>query len=139
MAATKRFMNWTTVTWNSVTITGVTTCSFGKGGQLIKFAGDGDIVPSLIVLASLEPHASVTSADVYALNNTCTTGVGATLVATLADAKNATGGNLTFTMTNAVVENVDSSAQHAQFGTATVNFQSYSSDGATNPLTFAEA
>ena len=56
-----------------------------------------------------------------------------TLTATLNDAKGATGGAVVFTMINAVFENADTTAQHAQFGTVTGTWQAFSSDGVTNP------
>jgi hypothetical protein len=57
-----------------------------------------------------------------------------TLTATLSDAKGQVGGAVVFTMSNAVFENADTQAQHAQFGTVIGTWQAYSSDGTTNPL-----
>jgi hypothetical protein len=139
MAASKAVVNWSSVIWNSIPITRITTGSFGLGAQLIKFKGDGDIYPSVVVCPTIEPHASFTSADPYTVFNTSAPGTAASLVAVLADAKKATGGNLTFTMANAVWENADASGQHAQFGQSTFTFQATTADGQTNPLTFAEA
>ena len=39
-------------------------------------------------------------------------------------------------MANAVVENVETSGSHGQFGSATMSLLAYSSDGTTNPLSF---
>ena len=41
-----------------------------------------------------------------------------------------------FTLINAVFENADTQAQHAQFGSVTGTWQAFSSDGSTNPLPF---
>jgi hypothetical protein len=65
-----------------------------------------------------------------------TPGTTATLNATLSDAKGATGGSVVFALANAVFENADTQAQHAQFATVTGTWQAFSSDGATNPLSF---
>ncbi len=39
-----------------------------------------------------------------------------------------------FTLSNAVFENADAQAQHAQFGSVTGTWQAFSSDGSTAPL-----
>ena len=44
-----------------------------------------------------------------------------------------------FTLANAVFENADTQAQHAQFGSVTGTWQCYSSDGSTNPLSFTRS
>jgi hypothetical protein len=138
MAATKAQINWTNVQHGSNAITRVTTASFGQGGSLIKFKGDTDLFPTIIANVDNEPHASVTTADVAVLMG-ITPGTSATLQATLNDAKSQSGGAVVFAMTNAVFENADTQAQHAQFASVTGTWQAYSSDGVTNPLSFSRA
>jgi hypothetical protein len=138
MSATKANINWTGVEFNSVNITRVTNASIGQGGQLIKFKGDTDIYPTIIANVDNEPHASITTADVGTMMG-FVPGVSATLTATLNDAKGASGGAVNFTLANAVFENADTQAQHAQFGSVTGTWQCYSSDGATNPLSFTRS
>jgi hypothetical protein len=135
MAATKAQINWTGVNFNSTAITRVTNGSFGMGGKLLKFKGDTDIYSTVIANIDNEPHASFTTADVGTMMG-FVPGTTSTLTATLNDAKGATGGAVVFTMINAVFENADSQAQHAQFGSVTGSWQAFSSDGATNPLSF---
>jgi hypothetical protein len=138
MSATKAQINWTAVEFNSIAITRVTNASIGQGGQLIKFKGDTDLYPTIIANVENEPHASITTADVGTMMG-FTPGTAAMLTATLNDAKGATGGAVVFTLTNAVFENADTQAQHAQFGSVTGTWQCYSTDGATNPLSFTRS
>lgn len=137
MTATKANINWTSVSFNSVNITRVTNASFGQGGQLIKFKGDTDIFPTIIAAVDTEPHASITTADVGTVLSNFTPGVTSTLVATLNDAKLAASGGVVFTLSNAVFENADAQAQHAQFGSVTGTWQAFSTDGSTTPLGIA--
>jgi hypothetical protein len=139
MAATKLQMNWSSVTWLSTPITKITAGGFGQGGQLLKFSGDGDVYPTVIVNNMNEPHASFTTGDV---GNAMllVPGTLGTLVATLADAKAAVSGSVVFTVTTlAVFENCDTSAAHAQYGTATLTWQFLSTDGSTSPVVISRA
>ena len=88
MAASKRFMNWTNVSFTPagssttpIAITGVTSIAIDTGGSLAKFSGDGDRYNSTIVNDFNEPTATVTCADLGAIN-ALQTGVLGTLVAT---------------------------------------------------------
>jgi hypothetical protein len=137
MSATKAQINWTSVSFNSVNITRVTNASFGQGGKLIKFKGDTDLFPTIIAAVDTEPHASITTADIGTVMSNFTPGVTSTLSATLNDAKSQSGGAVVFTLANAMFENADSQAQHAQFGSVTGTWQAFSSDGQTTPLGIA--
>jgi hypothetical protein len=134
MSATKANINWTSVSFNSVTVTRVTNASFGQGGNLIKFKGDTDLYPTIIANVNDEPHASITTADVGTVMSSFTPGTTSTLVATLEDAKGASGGAVVFTLSNAVFENADAQGQHAQFASVTGTWQAFSTDGSTAPL-----
>ena len=138
MSATKANINWTAVSFNSVTITRVTNASVGQGGSLIKFKGDTDLYPTIIAMVDQEPHASITTADVGTMMG-FTPGTVSTLAMTLNDAKSASGGAVVFSLANAAFENADTQAQHAQFGSVTGTWQCYSTDGATNPLSFTRS
>jgi hypothetical protein len=132
--ATKANINWTSVSFNSVTLTRITNASFGQGGNLIKFKGDVDQYPTIIAAVDQEPHASITTADIGTVMSSFTPGLTSTLVAYLNDAKGVSMGGVVFTMSNAVFENADAQAQHAQFGSVTGTWQAFSTDGATAPL-----
>jgi len=138
MPASRANINWTGVQFASTPITRVTAAMFGMGGTLIKFKGDTDLYPSIIANVNNEPHASVTTADVGTMFGFAP-GAGGTLTGTLNDAKAQTGGAVVFTMTNAVFENADANAQHAQFGTTTGTWQAYASDGQTPPLSIGRS
>jgi hypothetical protein len=138
MSATKAQINWSSVSFASTAITRVTNASVGQGGNLIKFKGDTDNFPTIIAMVDQEPHISITTADVGTMMGFVPGAVGSVLM-TLNDAKSATGGAVNFTAANAVFENADTQAQHAQFGSVTGTWQCYSSDGSTNPLSFTRS
>jgi hypothetical protein len=143
MAATKVQINWTGVSFtptsgSTTSITRVTNASVGLGGALIKFKADTDIYPTVIANVNNDPHFSITTADVGTMMG-FVPGTGGTLLATLNDAKLATDGAVDFTMINAVFENADTQAAHAQFGSVTGTWQAYSSDGQTGPLSFTRS
>ena len=62
-----------------------------------------------------------------------TPGTAGSLTATLNDAKSQSGGAVVFMLSNAVFENADTQAQHAQFGSVTGTWQCYSTDGTHEP------
>jgi hypothetical protein len=138
MAATKAQINWTGVAFASQGITRVTNASVSQGGKLITFKGDTDLYPTIIANVDNEPTMSITTADVGNLM-AIAPGTTGTLTATLNDAKGQSGGAVVFTLANAVFANADTQAQHAAFGTVTGNWQAFSSDGVTNPLSFSRA
>ncbi len=138
MAATKAQLNWASVSFGSTSITRVTNGSFMQGGKLLKFAGDTDIFTTIICNVSNEPSASFTTADVGTIMGIAP-GTTNTLSATLNDAKGASGGAVLFSLINAVFENADTKAAHAQLGSVTGTWQAYSSDGQTSPLSFTRA
>jgi hypothetical protein len=138
MAASKLQANWTAVSHGTTAISRVTQVSFSQGGSLATFAADGDHYPTVVVSLMNKPSASITSADTATLMGIAP-GTTATLSATHKDAKGASGGDILYVLANAVVENVQTSGAHGQFGTSTVNLLAYSSDGTTNPLSFTRA
>ena len=138
MAATKLQANWSAVAHGTTTITRVTQVSFSQGGSLASFSADGDHYPTVVVNLMNKPRASVVSADTATLMGVAP-GTTATFSATHKDAKGATGGDILYVMANAVVENVETSGSHGQFGSATMTLLAYSSDGTTNPLSFTRA
>jgi hypothetical protein len=135
MSATRAQINWASVTFGSTAITRITAGGFGQGGKLIRFKGDTDVYSTVIANVTNEPSATFMTADVGTMMGIAP-GTTNTLTATLNDAKGATGGAVVFAMINAVFENADTKAQHAQFGTVTGTWQAFSSDGLTNPLSF---
>ena len=139
MSATKRFMNWTNVTFTPIsgtatTITGVTSVTIDSGGSLAKFAADGDRFATTVVNDFNDPTMTIHSADLSALRANPVGTVG-TLTATHNDAKNGMGaGAVTYTLANAVVASCQVQGTHRQFGQGSVTFAAFSSDGVTNPI-----
>ena len=144
MAATKRFMNWTGVTFtplngSPMSITGVTSIQIESGGSLLKFSGDGDRYSSTVVNDFNDPIVTVHSADLAAIN-TFPVGTAGTFTATHNDAKNGVGtGAITYTLTNAVVASNPIHGAHRQFGQGTLTLTAYALDGVTNPLSISTA
>jgi hypothetical protein len=139
MAATKRFMNWTGVTFtpqngSPTPITGVTSIQIDSGGSLIKFSGDGDRYSTTVVNDFNDPTVTVHSADLAAVRAFPVGTVG-TFSATHNDAKNGVGtGAITYTLSNAVIASNPIHGAHRQFGQGTLTLTATSPDGMTNPL-----
>jgi hypothetical protein len=138
MAATKVQLNWTSVSFASTAITRVTSVQFSQGGELIEFAGDNDRFPTVIANNMNRPKCSIASADVANLMN-ITPGTIGTINATQKDALASSGGDIIWTLANGVHETTDDTGQFSQFASGTATFRSFSSDGATNPLSFTRA
>jgi hypothetical protein len=138
MAATKLQSNWASVTFAGTGYTRITQMSFNVGGTLQSFNADTDHYPTVVVNLMNQPTASWTGADAAAYM-AITPGATGTLTATHVDAAGASGGSIVYVLVNAVHENTQTSGSHAQFGSATCSFKSFSSDGITNPLSFSRA
>ncbi len=138
MAATGLQLNWTSVSHNSVNLTRVTQVSFDQGGELISFQGDNNRYPVVIANAISRPKASVTTGDVATLMNIAV-GTTGSFIATQKDAVGSSGGDIVFTLINAVHESSQDSGQWGQFASGTASFQAYSSDGSTSPLSFSRS
>jgi hypothetical protein len=122
----------------ATTITRVSQVTFAQGGSLASYAADGDHYPTVVVNLMSKPRASVTSADTGTLMSLAS-GTTASFSATHKDAKGTAGGDILYVMANAVVENVETTGTHGQFGSATMSLLAFSSDGTTNPLSFTRA
>lgn len=141
LSPTKRFVNWTATGFTPTggtlqPYTGVRSVAFDPGGNLIKFSGDGDRYPTTIVNDMNEPSCTIQAADLASVRMSPPGTVG-TVTATHNDARNgaqAGGGGIAYTLANAVVRNTPISGEHRQFGSGTVQFDAFSSDGLTNPL-----
>lgn len=138
MSATALQLNWTSVEFASTSISRVTSVMFSQGGELLEFRGDNDRYPVVIANNLNRPRCSITSGDVATLM-AIAPGTTGTIAATQADALGAVGGSIVWTLANAVHENTDEAGQWGHFATATATFRAYSSDGTTNPLSFARA
>lgn len=145
LAATKRYFNVKSAVFTSgsaITFTGITNASIDRGGSLAKFSGDGDRFNTTVINDMNDPKVTVKSADLGAVSS-CVPGMMGTLVLILMDAKNIAGGvgsgEITATLSNAVVSNSQATQGHKAFGDGTVDFNAYSADGTTSPLAFTIA
>ena len=142
MSATKRFMNWTSVSFaplngSATAITGVSSIQIDSGGSLQKFAGDGDRYNTTVVNDFNDPSIVINSADLAAVQAFPIGTVG-TFTATHNDARNGIGsGAITYTLSNAVVASNPIQGSHRKFGQGTLTFAAYSIDGVTNPLSLS--
>ncbi len=144
--ASKRQVNVRNVTFTpvggtAVTFGGVTSCSLEGGGTVIKFSADGDRSPTTVINDFVDPTVTLNFAD---LIDVPFIGARGTLQFTFKDARNANTttlgtGDLTYTMTTAVVTNYSPQGTHRQFSTATMMFSSESIDGITVPLSVTVA
>lgn len=138
MAASKIQLNWTGVAHGVTSITKVSSVSFSQGGALLEFSGDTDKFSTVVVNGVAKPTATITTADIGTVMG-ISPGTTASLTATHKDAKLASGGDILYTLSNAVAQNVTANGPFNQFGSATATFMAYSSDGSTNPLAFTRA
>lgn len=143
MAATGVQLNWTAVGFTpsggSLTpITRVTNVDFTPGGSLIAFSGDNNRFPTVIANAMNAPRCTITTANIGLILGIAPGTVG-TVGATHKDAIGGSNGDIVYVLSNAVVENTSGSGPHGQFGSGTISFQAFSSDGTTNPLAFTRA
>lgn len=142
MVSTKRFMNWTGVGFTpnggtAILFTGVKSVSFDRGISLLKFAADGDRLNTLCFNEFAEPKASVSLADLAAVQ-TLNNGAMGVFTATHNDAINkAVTGSfaITYSFTNAVVGTIQASGEHRAIGMGSLAFEHQSSDGQTYPIT----
>jgi hypothetical protein len=138
MSATGLQLNWSSVTFGATPITRITSLDINPGGTLIKFKGDANIYPVVVANADNEPTVAITSGDVGTLYG-FSIGAQGTITATLLDAKQASGGAINFTCINCVFRGPSMNASHAQFASASANFDLFSSDGTTSPISFTRS
>lgn len=121
---------------SSSPLTRITKLDVDKGVATVSFKGDGDLYNTFHGVVSQIPKVTITSGDIGGVMGSVAGSTGS-LTWTLPDARNgiiATGGGLTFTLSNAVAEDMSASAAHAQIATGNIVFTGFSNDGTTNPL-----
>lgn len=131
-------MNWSGVQFGATPITRITSMDINPGGQLIKFKGDTNIFPVVVANPDNEPSISITTGDVAKIYGFSAGSVG-TIIATLKDAMQISGGDINFTVINCVFGQLSMTAPHANFASATGNWAAFSSDGTTSPISFTRS
>jgi hypothetical protein len=109
----------------------VTNVSIDQGGQVDTFKADADLYDVVAARLTSRPTCSITSGDEATMMALTGNGV---IIATHNDALKATGGGVVYTITTAAFENCSASGAHAQFGTSTATFKTFTADGITNPI-----
>ncbi len=132
MAATKLNINISSVSICGTALTKITGLQVRQGAVFTKFKGDSDIYTTVAVNTDNDPGFTVTTGDVGGAE--ALKGTTGTSTATLNDAKAGSGGAVVWSLSNSYVDDVASSAQHAQFASSTVKVSAVSSDGTTNPM-----
>jgi hypothetical protein len=140
MAATKKQLNWSSVGFTPtagslIPFTGVQSVKITSGANFIRRSGDADRYPTTIVNDFNEPSMTI-SADDHIAMLTITPGSRGTVTATHKDAKLATGGNIVYSLANAVPGSPDLGGDHRQIGPASIQFWGESADGTTSPLSY---
>lgn len=129
--------NWSAVSFANTSVTKVTKVDIDQGGKLIKFFGDGDIYPTTVVAQDNEPTVSLESGDIATVAGLGGPGTEGTFTGKHNDAKAAVNGAIVWTVINSVIRNNSASGPRGQFGSTTLQLDAYSSDGTTNPVSFA--
>lgn len=145
MAGTNLQMNWGPVAYsngtnnnNSIVFTRIDSVDINFGGTLLKYSGDLDRYPTVIINNDNNPSMSLRSSDPGTVM-TLVPGTTGVIHATHKDAAKVSGGDVVYIMINAVVESPSTSGSHAQFGTSSLSLQAYSSDGSTTPLSLSRS
>jgi hypothetical protein len=131
MSATGIQLNWTNVQFASTNLTRVTALTVDQGGEAIAFNGDNDRYDSVIARNVSRPSVQITSGDVATM---MALGGQGTIVAEQLDGLGAVGGNINWTISNAIHITSNDSGSWGQFATSTSTFRCYSADGQTNPV-----
>ena len=141
MAHTGLQMNWgavgfTPLSGTLLSFTKVDSVSFELGGQLLTYSGDLNIFPTVKVNNMNEPKASLKTSNPGQIMNLVTGTIGS-FTATSKDAKGVSTGDIVYVLSNAVIGSPSTDGGHAAFQTATLPFESFSTDGVTSPLAYA--
>ena len=107
--------------------------------NLEEWQGSGDQFSTLFAVSKSDRGCSIEGADIN-LHLTIPANTACAITGTILHPKNGTGeGALTFTLANAVLQDSSFGAESRRFAGGGVEFLAYSSDGTTDPMTFAVA
>lgn len=134
--ATGLQFNFSSVAHGTITINHVTDVTFTQAIQLQSFFGDTGVYAQVVAAHSGKVTIQVISGNVGTLMG-ITPGTIATFTATHKDAQKASGGDLSYTVVNAVAGQCNATGTYGQFGKATMTLEAFSADGITNPISIA--
>ena len=145
LARSKLNIGWSSVTitplpsGTATTLDEITNVSPSKSNAVKAFFGDAHLFATLILSRQLERHLTITTGNVFDAT-AIQENQPYTIVAIWNDAKNAAStGAITITLANAVCTKNGANGPANDFGVATLEFQAYSSDGSTDPLSVTQA
>ena len=133
MAATKRHVNWESVT-HSTAVTGVQSVEIDWRGSVLSHSGDDETMPTVKFKDYEDPQVVVTHRDL-AWQNAKACGTKADLVCVHLDADGTS--KYTATLDEAILVTKSTTGGHRQWGEGRLVFEGISTDGVTNPLTFS--
>lgn len=133
MAATGVQFNITGCTFNGTSIKQVVSVQMPMNARVMGFSGDANLFDTVKALAKVDPKVTLNSADIGTLLG-LGVGTGGALAFSFPDAKGVVGGGVAVNIANAFLSDVQVGGQHAQFGTASAHFDTWSSDGVTSPI-----
>ena len=140
-----KHVNWSPVAWmgsavgsTSITLVSVTKIGLNPNGSLIKFSGDADRGPSVVVNDFIDSMITVETSKLTQLQM-LGPGSRGSLTATHQDARGTVVGGPGYVMTaaNCVIGDNAFEGQHRQFGSGSLTMAVEWPDGVTNPITFA--
>ncbi len=129
-------VGWTPQSSSRSVINHITQSAVDRAIRNIAFSGDGDVFPSFRTNVAGDPSVSFQGGNVGRFL-AIAQGQKGTVDWTIGDAANgAHVGAIKYTLINALLGSNSSSQANQQFGGATATFESFSSDGVTNPLSY---
>ena len=124
-----------------IAIKGVKSITMNPNAQALKESADGDLFNTFAGVVGIDYVIDVQT-NIPMTLNALAPGVAGTLVFTVNDARNAAvtaGGALIFTVSNCVYQPQTLNATHRQLATNSYQFDTWSTDGLTNPVSVAAA
>jgi hypothetical protein len=145
MPATNLYMNWSGVSISYgvgptvVNLTGILNVELDASSRQEMFYGDNRKHSRLIVNTEKNRSVTISGGDVYRLMQIPDDTV-VTVTATLNDAQNLTGtGAITFTLVNAVRQQVAPTGPNNRFAVAGVTYVAFGNSSDVDPLSFTQA
>ena len=146
LTPTNKFINVSSVGFTPsggslTSIKGVKSITLNPNAQALKDSADGDLFNTFAGVVGLDYVVDVV-VNIPMTLNAITPGVAGTLVFTANDARNAAvtaGGAQVFTVSNCVFQPQTMNLTHRQLGTNSYQFDTWSTDGVTNPVSVAAA
>jgi len=140
MAMTNLQANWDAVKFpdNLTVLNKIQDVTFRKGGQVSLYGADMDRIATTGQVFMSAPTAKIMSGNPAQFMGIAA-GTTGTLLATHKDAKLATGGDILYTLANAIFEDAQTNGAHGSWGACSADFKAISSDGVTHPLSFTRA